>query len=504
MGTRSSTCSWPLAFSAELTKAPHVDTLALALAKPLLEALERDSASGRVVEHASPAELVSAFEERGVPLLLGDEPAQGTTLAEAMRLTLAHSVHTRHPRFFNQNFAGADEVGVVADWLATFLNTTAATYEAAPVFTLMERTCLRALLEKAGFTDGEGLFCSGGSLANLLALHLARHRAEPRWTEEGPSGQRYGIFASAQAHYSLDKSAALLGLGRQALRKVSCLPGGSMDVSALRVAMDAAVKEGVKPLAVVATAGTTVLGAFDSIGPLADVCKEQGIWLHVDGCFGGSALMSRQHRALLRDIERADSLSWNLHKMLGMPQQCSTLLLREPGLRALSGGADYLFQPDKLNTDMDSGDAHFQCARRPDACKLWFSWKARGASGFEARIDHAYQLARYVEARVDHLDAFRSVAPSGPFNVCFWWVPRPPADANDTGTVAAQPSRASLSGACNQSGSTARRFDAAVVPAAGHASQLLSLAVHESRGDDFRHRHCSRAHRRGRTEPIGP
>lgn len=215
-----------------------------------------------------------------------------------------------------------------------------------------------------------------------------------------------------------------------------------MRVDALAAAMRAAGERGERPFFVNATAGTTVLGAFDPVEAIADVCEEHGAWLHVDGTFGASALLSSAQRGRMAGAQRADSLAWNLHKMLGITQQCSALLVRRPGaLRAaFAANAEYLFQPDKPHAALDTGDLTFQCARRNDVLKAWLVWKARGEAWLAGRIDHAVGLADRCARRIADDPRFCLAAPPSWVNVCFWWVPpalRPLAREGLGGEVAA-------------------------------------------------------------------
>ena len=388
-----------------------------------------------VIVLASPDELRARFAAVA-PLELGDDagPLDDEAILGAVDLVLEHSVHTAHPRFVNQNFAGPDPIAVVGDWLGAALNTTGATYEAAPVFTLMESAVLSKLARIAGHVDPDaphlpplapGLFCPGGSTATLYALQLARHRLRPDSNRTGLTGERMAVFVSDAGHYSATKAAALLGLGTEAVVKVATDEDGAMSLAGLDDAIGAALDAGVVPLAVIATAGTTVTSAFDDLHALADRCEQHGIWLHVDGCYGGSALFSANQRHRLAGVERSDSFVWNLHKMMGMTQQCTALLVRAPEQLedCFALRADYLFQPDKLHADYDTGDRTFQCARRVDVLKLWLAWKHHGDAGFGTRIDHAVAMAEHATAQIEASDGAFVRAAGGFTNVVFAWIP---------------------------------------------------------------------------------
>lgn len=388
-----------------------------------------------VIDLASPDQLQTLFDDAASLGFCDVATAHDDdSIMAAVDLVIKHSVHTAHPRFVNQNFAGPDPVSVVGDWLGAALNTTGATFEAAPVFTLMESAVLSKLGRIAGYADSSqdsvptlppGLFCPGGSTATLYALQLARHRIRPDVRRTGATGERLTLFVSDAGHYSATKSAALLGLGTDAVIKVESNAEGAIVPDALDQAITASLEAGDVPFAIIATSGTTVTSAFDDIGALADIAQAHELWLHVDGCYGGSALFSPTHRHLLDGVERSDSFVWNLHKMMGMTQQCTALLVREPEQLAACFAlqADYLFQPDKLHAEYDSGDRTFQCARRIDVLKLWLAWKHHGDDGFAARIDHAVDMAEHARRRIA-VSAGEFVPVSGTFtNVVFGWIP---------------------------------------------------------------------------------
>lgn len=285
------------------------------------------------------------------------------------RQVIQVSVRTGHRFFCNQLFGGLDPIGLAGTWVTEALNTSQYTFEVAPVFTLIETAVIERCLKLFGFERGEGIFSPGGSMNNMYALILAKYRLNSDYKTQGLFGSRPLVaFASRDAHYSIMKAAHWIGIGLNNVEGIATNERGQMCPNALDEALDRAKADGRIPFFVNATAGTTVLGAFDDFEKVADVCLKHGVWFHVDACLGGSAALSRAQRGkLLGGIERADSVAWNPHKSLGVPLQCSLLLTRHEGLlhKCNSANAEYLFQHDKFyDTSYDTGDKSFQCGRK--------------------------------------------------------------------------------------------------------------------------------------------
>jgi glutamate/tyrosine decarboxylase-like PLP-dependent enzyme len=391
------------------------------------------TAAERVIDYASPDGLIAEFAASvGLTIDADQQAVAADALVAACQTIIDRSMHTTHPRFFNQNFAGPEPIAVVGDWLAAALNTTNATFEVAPVFTMMERAVIAKMAGLAGYpVDAAanalppGILCPGGSSGTLHALQLARHRLRPDVLQSGATGERLVVFVSDTAHYATLKSAALMGLGLQAVVEVDTDENGAMIAAELAAAVAQARVEGAAPFAVVATAGTTVTSAFDPLDPIADICEAENLWLHVDGCWGGSALFSPQQAGLMEGVHRSDSLVWNLHKMMGITQQCSVLLVKDPSQFApvFSTNATYIFQADKQFGEYDAGDRTFHCGRRVDVLKAWLTWKTFGDDGFAERVDHAVALADHTRAELGGRNDFAIVVPGSFTNVCFVWVP---------------------------------------------------------------------------------
>ncbi|KAK1123432.1 hypothetical protein K0M31_008140 [Melipona bicolor] len=385
---------------------------------------EGTSRKNRVVEWMEPAALQSAID-----LKLSDQGSSHKKLVTLARNVIKYSVKTGHPRFINQLYSSVDPYGLLGQWLTDALNPSVYTYEVSPVFSLMEEEILYEMRKIVGWKDGrgEGIFCPGGSIANGYAINLARHYRFPELKELGlSSAGRLIVFTSRDSHYSVKKLTAFLGLGTSNVYEVKTDSKGKMCVTDLEAQIKKALDEGAVPLIVSATAGTTVLGAFDPLKEIALICKKYNLWYHVDAAWGGGVLMSKKHRHLLAGVELADSVTWNPHKLLAAPQQCSTLLLRHEGLLQAAHGskASYLFQPDKFyDTSFDSGDKHIQCGRRADVLKFWFMWKAKGTRGLEKHVDRVFELARYFTNYIRHREGFKLILEPECTNVCFWYVP---------------------------------------------------------------------------------
>ncbi len=370
-------------------------------------------------------------------------PREGRPLEEVVaeaETALRHGVRTGHPRFFNQLFNHLDPAGVLGEWMAAVANSSMYTFEAAPVFTLMEEKLAERLGELAGFPHGEALFNPGGSISNLMALLAARQRRFPHTRVHGFAPEdRPVAFASAEAHYSIPRAASIAGFGLDGVVAVACDDAGRMRPDALEEAVAAALADGRTPFFVCATAGTTMAAAYDPVDAIAGVCERHGLWLHVDAAYGGNVLFSPEHRGLLAGLERADSMAWNPHKTMAVPLHCSALLMRERGHlhTAFATQADYLFH-DTEEAGRDRGDMTIQCGRRVDALKLWLAWQAQGDAGYRARVEQAFRNVAAARRMVEERPALELVREPHGCNLLFRWLPagEPSAEEVDRRNVA--------------------------------------------------------------------
>jgi glutamate/tyrosine decarboxylase-like PLP-dependent enzyme len=389
---------------------------------------ERDDPAASVVDYRSPSELADRIDFE-----VADRGVSDEEFLELCERYLQYSVRTGHRRFLNQLYGGFNLPGFVGEVITSLANTSMYTYEVAPVATEVEKRMISLLNRYVGYAGGDGVFLTGGSNANLVAMFTARNRALPESREQGyDRGRKLTAFISEQAHYSFDVAANLLGIGTAAMIRVRADGHGRMIPAELEAAVRASRDRGEMPFFVGATCATTLLGAYDPLDELAGVCREHGLWLHADGSFGGSILLSDEHRHLARGSERTDSFSWNPHKLMNVPLTCSTLLVRERGVlerNLTSMETGYLFHDPEVGEDL--GRKSIQCGRRVDAVKLWMAWKVFGTDGYRQRTDHQMAMAAHAEQRVRQHPKLEMMAPRQSFTVCFRYHPDGETDLDD-------------------------------------------------------------------------
>ncbi|KAL4222952.1 hypothetical protein ACF0H5_018993 [Mactra antiquata] len=387
----------------------------------LIGAMNRETP---VLEFHQPEDLKAKLKE----LEIDEEPSSEDQLMKVCKDVIQYSVKTSNPRFFNQLYGGMDQYTLSGAWVTEALNASLYTYEVAPVFTLMEKEIYKKMLGLIGFDGGDAIFVPGGSIGNLYGLNIARYSKFPEIKTKGFYGLEKPIclFTSEKCHYSITKAAGLMGLGTDNIISVKTDRLGKMIPGDLIDKIKIAKGEGYEPFCVVATAGTTVFGAYDPINEIADICEDFNLWLHVDGAYGGSVAVSKRYRYMINGIERADSMTWNPHKMMGVPQQCSLCLTKHKDVlqECHQANAGYLFQQDKnYDVSYDTGDKSLQCGRKVDVLKLWMTWKGKGDKGMTRDVDHLFMLSRYLANRIKRTAGFRLMLEPECANVCFYYIP---------------------------------------------------------------------------------
>lgn len=334
-----------------------------------------------------------------------------------------------HPRFWGWVMGNGIPYAMLAEMLASGMNSNLGGGQHAAVY--VENQVLDWFKDLLGYPQqASGLLTSGGSMANLVGLTVARNqRAGFDLRAQGLRGSEADliVYASNQVHSSVHKAVELLGLGRQALREIAVDREYAIDLQALRHAIHEDRAAGRRPLCVVGNAGTTNTGAFDDLQALADLCDQENLWFHVDGAFGGLAALVPEMKPRLRGMERAHSLAFDLHKWVYMPFEVGCVFVRdeEDHRRAFSLTPDYL---EHTSRGPASGAAWFsdygpQLTRGFRALKVWMTLKAYGSQVFAEQIEKNIHQARRLAELVDQEAELERLAPV-PLNiVCFRYRP---------------------------------------------------------------------------------
>jgi len=371
-----------------------------------LEGIERYPVLARV----RPGEISAALPERA--------PESGESFDEIFRdldeIILPGVTHWNHPSFHSFFAVTGSAPGILGEMLSAALNVNAMVWRSSPAGTELERRVIEWLRDLIGLPDSfAGVILDTASTGSLTALLAARHRAYPEARESGVFGaQRGRIYASEEAHSSIDKGTIVLGFGHAGIRKIPVDGEFRMRPKALREAIQEDLDAGLRPVAVVATLGTTSTASPDPVDAIAAVAEEFGLWLHVDAAYAGPAAMLPELRGHFSGWERADSVVLNPHKWLFTPVDCSVLLFRNPEeVRApLALTPAYLQMGDGPEAPnlMDYGLA---LGRRFRALKLWFVLRYFGAEGVRERIRHQVRLAGIFADWIDGEPGWERVAP---------------------------------------------------------------------------------------------
>lgn len=369
----------------------------------LVRGLLADEAQNPVAEYIPSANLYDRLD-----LKLQKDGISAAELEASLKDLIFTTPRTATNAFFNQLFGGRQERAILGDLLSVILNNSMYTYKAAGPQIGVEKVIIREICDMIGWDEGsDGTLAPGGSMTNFMGLLMARD-AYNETTRHAGVQQRMTVYTSAESHYSTPKNAAFAGIGRDNVRQIDVDAKGRMDMTALRQTIETDIAEGLHPIMINCTAGTTVLGAFDDIRTAGHIAKEFGLWLHVDGAYCGSVLLSERYKHLIDGVELVNSFTLNAHKMLGTPLSCSLIVVKDKSHlhNSFSNDASYLYQTD--HDEFNLGKMSLQCGRRNDALKLWVLWKSVGTSGLEQIVDKQFALAdvarTYVREHPDYTD----------------------------------------------------------------------------------------------------
>jgi L-2,4-diaminobutyrate decarboxylase len=391
--------------------------------RSVIEGVERVAATlaatTRPFSGVTPDALAPRIDAVDLDRPLGDTTA---ALEELESVYLRDAVYFHHPRYLAHLNCPVVIPAVTAEAVLSAVNSSLDTWDQSAGATLIERRLIDWTAARIGLGPAaDGVFTSGGTHSNLQALLLAREEALAR----GADPARLCVLASECGHFSVQKSAGLLGLPAEAVVTVACDASKRMRPDALADALARCAREGRTPMAVVATAGTTDFGSIDPLPAIADLTARHGVWLHVDAAYGCGLLVSPTRRHLLDGIEHADSVTVDYHKSFFQPVSSSAVLVRDRTvLRHATHHSDYL-NPRRAAAERipNQVDKSLQTTRRFDALKLWMTLRVMGADGVGSLFDEVLDLAEEGWRILDADPRFEVVTRPTLSTLVFRWIP---------------------------------------------------------------------------------
>lgn len=314
-----------------------------------------------------------------------------------------------HPRFLAFVPGPSNFVGAMADIMTSGYNTAASLWRETPGPAELELTTLEWLKELCGLADdSEGIFVSGGSVANLTGIAAARE------AKLGEAIDNAVAYCASQTHSSVARGFRILGFRRDQLRPIAIDGDFRIDMAALKAAIAEDLAAGRRPFCMVGNAGTTNTGAIDPLNAMADLADEHDMWLHVDGAYGGAASLVPRGRALLAGMERADSVVIDPHKWLFQPYEAGVVFVRHPGLldRTFASSPEYLQDVAAGEQEVNFSERSIQLSRGLRAFKLWLSLKVFGAEAFRAAVERGIEIAERAQTMLEESGRFEIVTPA--------------------------------------------------------------------------------------------
>jgi glutamate/tyrosine decarboxylase-like PLP-dependent enzyme len=368
---------------------------------------------------------------------LSNTPEDAASLVDELRRLIPASVYNGHPRFLAYITSSPAPIGVLGDLFASALNQNVGLARLAPAASAIEVQTIDWIKQMLGYPDeAEGLFVSGGQMANVVACNVYRD-AKATWDTRqfgmrGADGAapRMRIYTSAEAHYCQQQAAEMLGMGKDAVRYVPADDANRMRVDALATMIGEDRARGDLPIAIAATAGTVGTGAIDPLPELVAAAREENLWLHVDGAYGAFAALAPSAPTSLRALADADSIACDPHKWLFAPIDAGVTLVRQPGLLERS----FAVHPAYLATEgapdhVDFVDRSPENSRRFRALKVWLALRLYGRNGYRDMIERNIRLAGYMAELVETTPGLVLAAPRELSIVC--WRAEPPSITDD-------------------------------------------------------------------------
>jgi len=404
-------------------------------AKTIITALDKyhkESRSGKKpVIQLPPLEKI--IEDLGLAAYIQTGGLTEERLSEFIEKYLHTTTRLHHPAYMSHQVAVPYYAGALGSLIDGFTNNPMAIYEMGPGATSIEYFIVNWLLEKVGWksyplkkdTDniqgkiGGGVLMHGGSLANLTAILAARNKIAPdAWKNGNP--KNLALLAPSDCHYSIARAAGIMGLGQNAIYPLQVDERGAVIPNKLHDIYERVKSENKRAVALIANACSTSVGIYDPLSEIGDFCREKNLWFHVDGAHGASALLTKKYRHLLRGVEKADSLTWDAHKMLRTPVLCAALLVRDHKYidKTFKQDASYIFH-EKEQPGFDFIHRTVECTKSGLGLKLFMVLAALGEQGLSRYIERQTELTLKAYRYINGLTEFSCAVEPQSNILCF-------------------------------------------------------------------------------------
>lgn len=333
-----------------------------------------------------------------------------TVTRELLDLVYSHSMRTNHPRNFGFIPNNVLPNSIFGDFLNSMDNPFGGGFSVSEGTAIIEKELIRWMGSFLDYDEDKlgGQFVSGGSMANLTAMVAARDdRLDPEDFMKGT------VYVSDQTHSSVAKAVHIIGIKRENVRKIESDDSFRMRVDRLEEAIKEDIEKGYKPFLLVGTSGTTNTGSIDPLEELAAIAKEYGLWYHVDGAYGASALLS-SHKNLLKGIERSDSVSWDAHKWMYQSYGCAAIICRDRRklLNSFHANPEYLKDVESTEDNLNFWDMGVELTKPARGMRLWFSLQTIGIENLSRAIDQGFVVADWLEEEIKKYDHYEIVSES--------------------------------------------------------------------------------------------
>ncbi|KNF08479.1 L-2,4-diaminobutyrate decarboxylase [Gottschalkia purinilytica] len=352
---------------------------------------KRELAAHKIMQEADENQIAN-LKKIGIP-------AKGcpinTVVNEMIEEVYKYRASVNHPRFFGFVPGPASMISWLGDVMTAAYNIHAGSWATSPAASCIEQELIDWLCAQAGYTKKSGgLFVSGGSMANMTALTAARD------TILKEEKQHLGVaYVSDQTHSSVAKGLRIIGIPNSRIRKIPTDPWFRMDIEQLKATIERDILDGLIPFVVIASAGTTNTGSIDPLEEISSLCHNYGMWMHVDGAYGASVLLTKKYKHLLKGIENADSISWDAHKWLFQTYGCGMVLVKDRLnlFNSFNTHPEYLKDLEAEENQVNYGDMGIELTRPARGLKLWFTLQVMGSYAIAEAIEHGFQLAEWAE-----------------------------------------------------------------------------------------------------------